>query len=83
MSMWAMLSAPLVLGTDVLHMSPATRATVTNPEIIAIDQDPLVKMATKADDDGPGTGSLGQAAAHRRARRRATEPHRPQRLDRH
>ena len=54
MSMWAMLSAPLVLGTDVVHMSPATRATVTNPEIIAIDQDPLVKMASKADDDGAG-----------------------------
>ncbi len=54
MSMWSMLSAPLILGTDVLHMTPTTRATVTNPEIIAIDQDPLVRMATKLGEDGPG-----------------------------
>jgi alpha-galactosidase len=40
-SMWAMLAAPLIAGNDLRSMSAATRTTLTNSEIIAIDQDPL------------------------------------------
>ena len=40
-AMWAMLAAPLIMGTDVPGMSAETRAVLTNPRVIAIDQDPL------------------------------------------
>ncbi len=40
-SLWAFLSAPLLAGNDPRSMSPATMATLTNKEVIALDQDPL------------------------------------------
>ncbi len=40
-SLWAISKAPLIIGCDVSKMSPATLATLTNPEVIAINQDPL------------------------------------------
>lgn len=40
-SLWAMLAAPLIAGNDLTHMSAATRAILTNREVIAVDQDRL------------------------------------------
>ena len=40
-SMWAMLAAPLIAGNDLGSMSATTKATLTNTEVIAVDQDPL------------------------------------------
>jgi alpha-galactosidase len=40
-SMWCMLAAPLISGNDLAHMNPEVLATLTNPEVIAVDQDPL------------------------------------------
>ena len=40
-AMWAMLAAPLIMGTDVPGMTAETRAILTNARLIAIDQDPL------------------------------------------
>jgi alpha-galactosidase len=40
-SMWAMMAAPLIAGNDLRNMSAATRTTLTNAEVIAVDQDPL------------------------------------------
>lgn len=37
--MWAMLSAPLIIGTDVRTMSRPTVDMLSNPEVVAIDQD--------------------------------------------
>ncbi len=45
MSMWCMFSAPLMMGCDLRRMSEATKTTLLNKEIIAIDQDPLGKQA--------------------------------------
>lgn len=39
-SMWAILAAPLIAGNDLANMSEATRAILTNREVIAVDQDP-------------------------------------------
>jgi alpha-galactosidase len=39
LSMWAMMAAPLIAGNDLTAMSDATRATLGNAEVIAIDQD--------------------------------------------
>jgi hypothetical protein len=40
-SLWAISKAPLLIGCDVTKMRPATLATLTNPEVIAVNQDPL------------------------------------------
>ncbi|MCU1411028.1 MAG: alpha-galactosidase [Rhodoglobus sp.] len=50
--MWAIESAPLVLGTGITTISPAVKALVTNDEIIAVDQDPAYAQATVVLRDG-------------------------------
>ncbi len=40
-SLWAISKAPLLIGCDITKMSAATLATLTNPEVIAVNQDPL------------------------------------------
>lgn len=53
MSMWAMMAAPLLIGTDLRTASPATMAILGNRDIIAIDQDRLgVQGAVVLDRDG-------------------------------
>lgn len=39
--MWCMLSSPLLIGCDVTTITPETLALLTNPELIALNQDPL------------------------------------------
>jgi alpha-galactosidase len=41
-SLWAILAAPLLAGNDIRSMNPQTRDILTNRDVIAIDQDPLV-----------------------------------------
>jgi alpha-galactosidase len=38
MTLWAMARSPLVAGTNLTRMDPATEALYTNPEVIAVDQ---------------------------------------------
>lgn len=45
MSLWALSAAPLIAGNDLRTMSDATKAILTNREVIAVDQDPLGKQA--------------------------------------
>ena len=40
-SMWCIMAAPLITGNDLSTMSAATKAILTNREVIAVDQDPL------------------------------------------
>ena len=40
-SMWCMLAAPLISGNNLAAMAPATLAILTNPAVIAVDQDKL------------------------------------------
>jgi hypothetical protein len=46
-SLWAISKAPLLIGCDVSKMSAATLATLTNPEVIAINQDKLGAQGKK------------------------------------
>lgn len=41
MSLWAILSAPLIAGNDLRTMDATTKELLTNPEVIAVDQDAL------------------------------------------
>jgi len=47
MTLWAMLAAPLISSTDVLHLSSPQLEILTNPDVIAIDQDPEVQQAAR------------------------------------
>jgi len=44
-SLWALLSAPLLLGNDLSRLDEFTLNLITNDEVIAIDQDKLGKQA--------------------------------------
>jgi hypothetical protein len=46
-SLWAISKAPLLIGCDVSKMSNTTLAILTNPEVIAINQDPLGAQGKK------------------------------------
>jgi alpha-galactosidase len=50
-SLWCMLSAPLMAGNDVRHMSPEIRDVMTDREVIAIDQDRLGKQGYRVHAD--------------------------------
>jgi len=46
-SLWCLLSAPLLIGCDISQMDEFTLSLLTNDEVIAIDQDALGKQATQ------------------------------------
>lgn len=39
-SLWAIMAAPLIASNDLRDMTQATKSILTNPEVIAVDQDP-------------------------------------------
>jgi len=51
-SLWCLLSAPLLLGCDIAQMDDFTVGLLTNDEVLAIDQDPLGKQATQISNEG-------------------------------
>ncbi|HEX9186872.1 MAG TPA: glycoside hydrolase family 27 protein [Vicinamibacteria bacterium] len=53
MSLWSLLAAPLLAGNDLRAMTPETIELLTNPEVIAIDQDPLGRQGRRVSRDGP------------------------------
>ena len=53
-SMWAIVAAPLILGSDPRALSPATIAMLENREVIAVDQDPMGIQGTVVGQDGSG-----------------------------
>ncbi len=52
-SLWSMLAAPLVLGSDLTKLDPETLAILTNDEVIDINQDSLGIQAAPIRKDGP------------------------------
>ncbi|GAA3750880.1 glycoside hydrolase family 27 protein [Terriglobus aquaticus] len=54
LSLWAMLNAPLILGSDITRWSPALVAVAGNREVIALDQDPLARQAVVVERNGDG-----------------------------
>lgn len=45
--LWAVMKAPLILGTNVTLLTPATLAIISNRGVIAVNQDALGIQATK------------------------------------
>jgi len=52
LSLWSLLSAPLLAGNDIRTATPETLAILTNAEVIATDQDVLGKQATRMSRTG-------------------------------
>lgn len=53
-SMWAVMAAPLIFGSDPRTMTPETLRILTNREVIKIDQDRLGKQGTLLSEESPG-----------------------------
>jgi len=51
-SLWCMLAAPLMAGNDIRSMTGETAAILTNPDLVAIDQDTLGAEGTRVRKDG-------------------------------
>jgi len=50
--MWVMAASPLMTCVDVRNLSSFVRDTLTNPEVMEVHKDPLVRMATRIDVGG-------------------------------
>ncbi len=70
-SMWSLLSAPMLIGCDMEKLDPFTLSLLTNDEVLAVNQDALGKGAVKvsgpafkvpaygaASGDNPGGNAL-------------------------
>lgn len=51
-SLWAIMASPLIAGNDLGSMSETTRATLTNADVIAVDQDYLGFQGVPVKTDG-------------------------------
>ena len=49
---WSMLAAPLLIGADMSDLDAFTLDLLSNDEVIAVDQDPLVKQASRVLTNG-------------------------------
>jgi alpha-galactosidase len=47
-SLWCLLSAPLLIGCDLERLDPFTLNLLTNDEVLALDQDALGRQAVRA-----------------------------------
>ena len=52
-SLWCLLSAPLILGCDLERLDPFTLNLLTNDEVLALDQDELGRQAVCVATIGP------------------------------
>ncbi|HUB25292.1 MAG TPA: NPCBM/NEW2 domain-containing protein [Tepidisphaeraceae bacterium] len=53
-TLWCLLDAPLLIGCDMTQLDPFTLNLLTNDEVLAVNQDPLGRQASRIyfDDDG-------------------------------
>ena len=63
-TLWSLLSAPLLIGCDMSQLDPFTTALLSNDEVLAVDQDSLGKPAGRKAKEGSRGGVV--AAAVRR-----------------
>jgi alpha-galactosidase len=52
MALWSISAAPLVIGSDPRTLTASTLSTLQNPDVLAIDQDPLGKQAVRVGPAG-------------------------------
>jgi alpha-galactosidase len=52
-SLWCLLSAPLLIGCDMTAIDDFTLGLLTNDEVLDVDQDPLGRQAARVAQEGP------------------------------
>lgn len=52
MTLWCMLTAPLLIGCDMTRMTPFTISLFSNDEVLAVNQDRLGKQGDRVKQDG-------------------------------
>ena len=52
LSLWALLSAPLLAGNDLRSVKPEILEILTNRDVVAVDQDPLGRQGRRVKKDG-------------------------------
>jgi len=52
MTLWSLLAAPLLIGCDLSQLDDFTRAVLTNPEVLEINQDRLGRQAARVSIQG-------------------------------
>jgi len=52
-SLWSLLAAPLIASADLRKVSAASLAILSNPEVIAVDQDPAGIQGRRISEEGP------------------------------
>ena len=60
-SLWCLLSAPLLLGCDMSRLDAFTLSLLTNDEVLAVDQDPLGRAAVRVAAAGGDVTLTGPA----------------------
>lgn len=48
-ALWAMMNSPLIIGCDIRHMSEKAKEILTNPDMIALNQDPECRSCYRID----------------------------------
>jgi alpha-galactosidase len=51
-SLWCLLSAPLLIGCDMTQLDAFTTNLLSNDEVLEVDQDPLGKQAARVSKEG-------------------------------
>ncbi len=52
LTLWSLLSAPLLIGCDLTRLDPFTKALLTNDDVLDVNQDPLGKPASRVGPAG-------------------------------
>ncbi|UWE10870.1 NPCBM/NEW2 domain-containing protein [Actinacidiphila bryophytorum] len=79
-SLWSMMNAPLLIGTDLRKATQATMDILLNKDVIALDQDPLGKQATVLSSAGGAQVVVKQLANGDRAVALYNESDQPQHI---
>ena len=51
-SLWCLLTAPLLIGCDMTRLDPFTLSLLSNDEVLAVDQDALARQASRVSQSG-------------------------------
>ncbi|WP_433855033.1 NPCBM/NEW2 domain-containing protein [Streptomyces kronopolitis] len=79
-SLWSMMAAPLLIGSDLRKATPETFAILSNKDLIAVDQDSLGEPATVLASDSGRWTLVRQLAGGDRAVALFNETDQPQRI---
>jgi alpha-galactosidase len=50
-TLWCLLASPMLIGCDMTQLDDFTLSLLSNDEVLAVDQDPLGKQATRVKED--------------------------------